>query len=118
METEETQQPNEGENADAETQQLDNTEDLVTLDINDNQEEKILTQPCESNKTPAKEATPSLSKSDDFFKARTITSVVKPKKKKKLSLHYLLEICLKVQLQKHLRNKQLGKWRNQLQNSL
>ena len=83
METDETQQPNVGEDADAETQQLDHTEDLVTLDIIDNQEEKILTQPCESNKTPAKEATPSLSKSDDFFKARTITSVVKPKQKKK-----------------------------------
>ena len=85
METDETQQLNEGENAnaDAETQQIGKTEVLVNLDII--QEEKILTQPCERNKTPAKEATPSLSKSDDFFKARTITSVVKPKQKKFVS---------------------------------
>ena len=49
METDETQQLNEGENAnaDAETQQIDKTEDLVNLDIS--QEEKKLTQPCESN---------------------------------------------------------------------
>ena len=90
METDKIQQPNEGENAnaDAETQQIDKTEDLVNLDIN--QEEKILAQPCESNKTPAKEATPSLSKSDDFFKARTITVLSNQNKRRSVSLHYLL----------------------------